>query len=260
MRRLQGKRAIITGAANGIGRGMALRFAQEGAAVGVLDIAEQACNVVVAEIEANGGRAIALTADLRQPDQVAAAVTAFVDELGPPNVLVNNAAVMAAGTAHTTSLEAFDLAVGVNLRGTFIISGLVVPHMIAQKQGNIVNMGSVTGVAGAAGLAAYSMTKGGIIALTRAMAIDYAAHGIRVNCVSPGTVDSPMLQAWVDSQSDPAAMRRAFDEAYPIGRIGTIDEVVNVFLFLASDEAGFVTGANFVVDGGVTVKVDQPQD
>lgn len=260
MRRLEQKRTIITGAAHGIGRGLALRFAQEGAAVGVFDISAANCAQVVAEIVALGGQAISLEADLTQPAQVNGAVSRFAEHFGPPNILVNNAGVMANGSVHLTSAETFDRVIGVNLRGAFLASAAVLPYMLEARAGSIVQMASVTGIRGAQGMAAYSTAKGGLLALTRAMAIDYAPYGIRVNSVSPGTIDSPMLQAWVAAQSDPHQTRRAFDAVYPIGRIGTIDEVVSVFVFLASDEASFVTGANYVVDGGLSVKADQPQD
>ena len=260
MGRLEQKRAIITGAANGIGRGLALRFAREGAIVGVLDISASACDKVVAEILAEGGQAIRLEANLNHPDQVDGAVAQFAARVGAPDVLVNNAAIMASGPAHLTSAEVFDRVLGVNLRGAFLAAAAVLRYMIEARAGSIVQMASVTGMMGAQGMAAYSTAKGGLLALTRSMAIDYAPYGIRVNSVSPGTIDSPMLQAWVAAQSNPQATRQAFDAVYPIGRIGTIDEVVSVFVFLASDDASFVTGANYVVDGGLSIKADQPQD
>lgn len=121
-------------------------------------------------------------------------------------------------------------------------------------------MASVTGVIGLPGLAVYSATKGALIALARAMSTDYARMGIRVNSVSPGTIDSPMLHDFLAAQSSPERLRRAFDEMHPVGRVGTIEEVANVFVFLASDESSFVTGANYRVDGGISVKGEQPQD
>jgi 2-keto-3-deoxy-L-fuconate dehydrogenase len=132
--------------------------------------------------------------------------------------------------------------------------------MLEQGKGSIIHMASVTGVLGYPGLAVYSATKGALIALARAMSTDYARFGIRVNTVSPGTIDSPMLHDFIAAQSAPEYFRRAFDEIHPVGRVGTIEEVANVFLFLASDESSFVTGANYAVDGGVSVKGEQPQD
>jgi NAD(P)-dependent dehydrogenase (short-subunit alcohol dehydrogenase family) len=136
----------------------------------------------------------------------------------------------------------------------------VIPDMLAINQGSIIHMASVTGVLGLPGIAIYSSTKGALIALTRAMSTDYASCGIRVNAVSPGTIDSPMLHDFVAAQEDPDTIRAQFDQIHPIGRVGTIREVANVCLFLASDEASFVTGANYHVDGGIGVKGEQPQD
>lgn len=260
MDRLKGKVALITGAARGIGRGIALKFAQEGAAVGVLDIDEGACQQVVDEIAAAGGRAVALRASVADEQQVETAVAKLRSTFGLINVLVNNAAVMPAGRLHETSPADFDRCVAVNLRGAYLVSRAVIPQMIELRQGSIIHMASVTGVIGLPGLAAYSATKGALIALARAMSTDYARLGIRVNTVSPGTIDSPMLHDFLAAQSSPDSLRRAFDEMHPIGRIGTIEEVANVFLFLASDESSFVTGANYQVDGGISVKGEQPQD
>ncbi|MCB0055460.1 MAG: SDR family oxidoreductase, partial [Caldilineaceae bacterium] len=168
--------------------------------------------------------------------------------------------VMPAGRLHETSPADFDRCIAVNLRGTYLVSRAVIPQMIELRQGSIIHMSSVTGVIGLPGLAVYSATKGALIALARAMSTDYARLGIRVNTVSPGTIDSPMLHDFLAAQSSPDHLRRAFDEMHPIGRVGTIDEVANVFLFLASDESSFVTGANYQVDGGISVKGEQPQD
>lgn len=260
MKRLQNKIALITGAARGIGRGIALKFAQEGALVGVLDINQRECQRVVDEIGAAGGRGLALTANITAEDEVARAVAQLRDAFGPINVLVNNAAVMPAGRLHETPSAEFDRCIAVNLRGAYLVSRAVIPQMIELRQGSIIHMASVTGVIGLPGLAVYSATKGALIALARAMSTDYARLGIRVNTVSPGTIDSPMLHDFIAAQSAPEYYRRAFDEMHPIGRVGTIDEVANVFLFLASDESSFVTGANYQVDGGISVKGEQPQD
>lgn len=260
MSRLRHKVALVTGAARGIGRGIALKFAQEGAAVGVLDINEAGCQAVTEEITAAGGRAIALCASVTDEQQVEQAVIKLRDAFGPINVLVNNAAVMPAGRLHETSPTDFDRCIAVNLRGTYLVSRAVIPQMLEQRQGSIIHMASVTGVIGLPGLAVYSATKGALIALARAMSTDYARMGIRVNSVSPGTIDSPMLHDFLAAQSSPERLRRAFDEMHPVGRVGTIEEVANVFVFLASDESSFVTGANYRVDGGISVKGEQPQD
>lgn len=258
--RLAGKVALVTGAARGIGRGIAMRFAEEGARVGILDLDEVACQTAVVAALRNGGEAIALAADISQPDQVDAALARLDERFGAVDVLVNNAAVMPAGPIHATSPADFDRCLAVNLRGTYLVSRGVIPGMLALGRGSIIHIASVTGMLGLPGIAAYSMTKGALIALTRAMSTDYAARGIRVNSVSPGTIDSPMLHDFLAAQSDPDSLRREFDAMHPIGRVGTIAEVANVCLFLASDEASFVTGANYTVDGGISVKGEQPQD
>ncbi len=260
MDRLKHKVALVTGAARGIGRGIALKFAQEGARVGVLDIDAAECQAVVDEITAAGGHALALRANVTSEEEVEQAVANLRTAFGLINVLVNNAAVMPAGRLHETMPADFDRCIAVNLRGTYLVSRAVIPQMIELRQGSIIHMSSVTGVIGLPGLAVYSATKGALIALARAMSTDYARLGIRVNTVSPGTIDSPMLHDFLSAQSSPDHLRRAFDEMHPIGRVGTIDEVANVFLFLASDESSFVTGANYQVDGGISVKGEQPQD
>ena len=258
--RLHNKIALVTGAARGIGHGIAVRFAQEGAKVGVLDLHENACQTVVDEIVAVGGQAIALGADVTDEQSVNQAVSRLKERFGPINVLVNNAAVMPSGQIHELHPGDFDRCIAVNLRGAFLCNRAVIPDMLAMVQGSIIHMASVTGIRGLPGIAAYSATKGALIALTRAMSTDYARLGIRVNSVSPGTIDSPMLHDFLAAQSRPEYLRQQFDEMHPIGRVGTIEEVASVFVFLASDEASFVTGSNYEVDGGLSSKGEQPQD
>jgi NAD(P)-dependent dehydrogenase (short-subunit alcohol dehydrogenase family) len=258
--RLEGKIALVTGAARGIGHGIALRFAREGAKVGIVDLGENPCQFVVDEIKVHGGEAISLPADVTDEAAVENLVKTINSHFGSVNVLVNNAAVMPAGTLHETSPDDFDRCIAVNLRGAYLMSRAVIPDMLAAGSGSIIHMASVTGVLGLPGLATYSATKGALIALARAMSTDYARLGIRVNAVSPGTIDSPMLHDFLAAQSRPAVLRQQFDAMHPVGRVGTIDEVASVFVFLASDESSFVTGANYTVDGGLSVKGEQPQD
>ncbi len=258
--RLHNKIALVTGAARGIGHGIAVRFAREGAKVGVLDLHERACQTVVDKIEAAGGQAIALGADVTDEQSVNQAVSRLKERFGPINVLVNNAAVMPSGRIHELHPDDFDRCIAVNLRGAYLCNRAVIPDMLAMGQGSIIHMASVTGIRGLPGIAVYSATKGALIALTRAMSTDYARLGIRVNSVSPGTIDSPMLHEFLAAQSRPEYLRQQFDEMHPIGRVGTIEEVASVFVFLASDEASFVTGSNYEVDGGLSSKGEQPQD
>ncbi len=260
MQRLDHKIALITGAGNGIGRGIALRFAQEGAVVGVLDVMPDGVNETVRQIRGADGKAHALICDLRDAEQVETTLAAFAKEAGTINVVVNNAAVMPTGRMHETSLENWDAVFDVNVRGAYLVNCAVIPGMLAIGQGSIIHMASVTGIRGLPGIAAYSATKGALIALTRAMSTDYARLGIRVNAVSPGTIDSPMLHNFLAAQQRPEVLRGMFDDMHPIGRVGTIEEVASVCVFLASDEASFVTGSNYEVDGGLSSKGEQPQD
>lgn len=256
---LERKVSLITGAGHGIGRGIALRFAAEGATIGVLDKDEAACQGVVAEIKQRGGQAVSLPADVSQAGEVHAAIQQLVERFGAPDILVHNAAIMPGGTIDVTSEVDWDRTFAVNVKGAYLTCREVVPLMRQQGGGSIILMSSITGVNGLPGLAAYSATKGALIALARAMAIDHAREGIRVNSVAPGTIDSSMLHRFVAEQTDPDATRRAFDEVHPIGRVGTIEEVTNVFVFLASDQSSFVTGANYAVDGGMSIKGEQPR-
>jgi NAD(P)-dependent dehydrogenase (short-subunit alcohol dehydrogenase family) len=260
--RLQNKVALVTGAGDGIGRGIAIRFACEGAKVGVLDVNEPKCHETVGMILEQGGQAMALVVDVCEAGQVHWAVDTLARKFGPINVVVNNAAVMPAGKLHETSPEDFDRCFAVNLRGAYIVNREVIPTMLQQRSGSIIHMSSITGILGLPGIAVYSATKGALAALTRAMSTDYAHDGIRVNCVSPGTIDSPMLHNFVAAQNpaNQERIRKEFDDMHPIGRVGQIDEVASVFVFLASDESSFVTGANYTVDGGLSVKGEQPQD
>lgn len=258
--RLEGKVALVTGAARGIGRGIAHRFAEEGARVGIMDLHAEDCQTVVNEITDTGGHALEVRADVSDPAQVANAIAKLQEHFGTITVLMNNAAVMPAGAIHETALEDFDRCLAVNLRGTYLVSQAVIPGMLEVGQGSIIHMASVTGLLGLPRIATYSMTKGALIALTRAMSTDYAKQGIRTNAISPGTIDSPMLHDFLAAQSRPEELRQEFDAIHPIGRVGTIREVANVCLFLASDESSFVTGSNYEVDGGLSSKGEQPQD
>jgi NAD(P)-dependent dehydrogenase (short-subunit alcohol dehydrogenase family) len=260
MGRLQGKVALVTGAARGIGKGIAVRFAQEGARVGVVDLNEAACQQAVDEIVAAGGEGLALGADITNEAQVDQAVSRLRQRFGVITVLVNNAAILPTGRLHETSPEDFDRCLAVNLRGTYLCCRAVIPEMLEVGKGSIIHMSSVTGILGLPGLAVYSATKAALSGLARAMSTDYARLGIRVNAVAPGTIDSPMLHDFLAAQKNPEPLRKQFDDMHPIGRVGQIEEVASVFVFLASDESSFVTGATYTVDGGLSVKGEQPQD
>jgi NAD(P)-dependent dehydrogenase (short-subunit alcohol dehydrogenase family) len=257
--RLDGRIAIVTGAGNGIGRGIAIRLAAEGAAIGVLDCDGAACILVGQEIEAAGGMALPLPADVSDGSAVEFAIRKLTASFGPPTIAVHTAGVMPTGTILETSELDWDRAHSVNVKGAFLICREVIPHMQRAALGSIILMASITGVNGLPGLAAYSSSKGALIALARALAIDHASQGIRANSIAPGTIDSPMLHQFVATQTDPDRTRRAFDEVQPRGYVGTINEVVNVVAFLASEESSLISGANLCVDGGMSIKGEQPR-
>ncbi len=259
MGQLEGRIALVTGAGNGIGRGVALRLAREGAGIGVLDCDGVGCRHVTDEIEASCGKAVALHSDVSDSAAMIRAVEQLADRLGPPTLAVHSAAIMPTGTILETTDAQWDRVHEVNVRGAYLMCREVLPHMLRMRQGSIVFISSITGLNGLPGLAAYSSTKGALISFARALAIDHARDGIRVNSIAPGTIDSPMLQTFVTAQANPEGTKRAFDEVQPRGRIGTIDEVANLVAFLASEESSLISGAVVPVDGGMSIKGEQPR-
>lgn len=259
MRHLEDRVALVTGAGNGIGRGVALRLAREGVAIGVLDSDGDSCRRVADEIEASCGKAVPLHSDVSDSAAMVRAVEQLADHLGPPTLAVHSAAIMPMGTILETTDAQWDRVYEVNVRGAYLMCREVLPHMLRARKGSIVLISSIAGLNGLPGLAAYSSTKGALISFARALAIDHARDGIRVNSIAPGTIDSPMLQTVVAEQADPEETRRAFDEVQPRGRIGTIDEVANLVAFLASDASSLISGAAVPADGGMSIKSEQPR-
>lgn len=249
--RLAGKVAAVTGAGSGIGRAVALRFGAEGAAVVVADVVADAAEAVAKEIEAAGGRAVGIGVDVSDPGQAQAMVDRAVSEYGGLDVLMTAAGVLSFGAAPDTDPDSWNKVIGINLTGTFLCARAAIPKMIERGGGSIVTVSSSTGAHDASpGNVGYVSSKGGVAMLTKAMAIDHARQGVRVNAIAPGPTDTPMLA----SVMTPEEMK-AFGEAMPIGRLARPEELAAAALFLASDEASYVTGAVFAVDGGQTAKV-----
>jgi NAD(P)-dependent dehydrogenase (short-subunit alcohol dehydrogenase family) len=249
--KLQGRIAIVTGAASGIGRAVAIRFAAEGAAVTAADTDEQNGKATAEQIRAAGGRAEFVRLDVSNSEQVRRAVQQTIDGQGGLHILFNGAGILAYGTALETTEEVWSRMMAVNLTGTFLCSRSVLPHMIAQGAGSIINVASTTGSHDACAHAvAYVSSKGGVTLLTRAMAIDHAQQGIRVNAICPGPTDTPMLRKALSPEQ-----LEAFAKTFPMGRLGRPEEIAAAAVFLASDDASFVTGALFYVDGGQTAEV-----
>lgn len=253
--RLQNKVAIVTGCGSGIGEAIAARFAKEGAAVFGVDWNRAAGERVAGEITSAGGSILFHEADVSQERAVEEMVATCVKRLGRLDVLVNNAAVQHEVALHETSMEQWHRMIDVNLGGVFLGCKYAIPVMIEQGGGVIINMSSVMGLVADPKLAVYCATKGGILAMTRAIAIAYGRQGIRAACICPGDVDTPLNQAYFNSYPDPVAARAAIEEHYPLGRIATPDEIAGVAAFLASDDATFITGTHVLVDGGILSKI-----
>lgn len=249
--KLESRVALVTGAASGISRAVAIRFAQEGAAVMAADFDAQGGQETVKLIRDAGGRAEFAKLDVSDPEAVGKIVQSTIDRLGDLNILFNGAGVLAYGTIIETTDEVWSRLMAVNLTGTFLCCRAVVPHMIAKGRGSIINVASTTGAHDAGPRAvAYVTSKGGVTLLTRAMAIDHARQGIRVNAICPGPTDTPMLR----NAKTPAELD-AFADSFPMGRLGRPEELAAAAVFLASDDASFVTGSLLFVDGGQTAHV-----
>ncbi len=253
--RLANRAAVLTGAANGIGAATARRFAEEGASVVVADVDEAAGTAIVSEIIETGGKAVLANCDVSERNDLEAAFDLCSSRFGRFDILFNNAAIQDTRSILDATDEDFDTLVRVNLRSVFIGIREAACRMIDHGNGgSIVNTSSTFAIVGSPGYAAYHATKGGVTSLTRAAAISLMEHGIRVNAICPGTIDTPGLRRGAEkTAADPEAAMQSYLSLQPMKRFGTPQEVANTVLFLASDEASFVTGENLVADGGYTV-------
>lgn len=247
---LTGKRALITGGASGIGRATALLFAREGAAVSVVDRDEEKGQAVVREIVDNGRQAIFLRCDVSQAADCQRAVQRTVNELGGLDILFNNAGMIRRANVVETTEEEWDRVMAVNVKSVFLLSKYAIPIMARAGGGVIINTGSGWGLVGGANAVSYCASKGAVVNMTRAMALDHGAQNIRVNCVCPGDTDTGMLrnEARQLGASEEVFLAEAADR--PLRRIGRPEEIAQAVLYLASDASSFVTGTTLVVDGG----------
>jgi NAD(P)-dependent dehydrogenase (short-subunit alcohol dehydrogenase family) len=249
---LSGKCAVVTGGASGIGFATAAAFAREGARIAIIDINREQIEGAVEELRKGGADAKGFVASVTDEDAVSGAVKSIERDFGPPDVLMNNAGAVCLGRIDQTQTGDWDRVMATNVGGTFLVSRAVVPGMLGRRSGAIINVGSVAALAGIANMAAYCAAKGAVVSLTRQMAADYSAHGIRVNCICPGTVaDTLMGRSILGTDTSPEIKAKRLAK-YPIGRFGKPNEIAEVAVFLASDAASFVTGAAFAVDGGMT--------
>jgi NAD(P)-dependent dehydrogenase (short-subunit alcohol dehydrogenase family) len=248
--RLADKVCIVTGAGSGIGRASALLFAAEGARVVAADLDEAAAAATLAEIE---GQAVALQVDVADEAATQALAAATIERFGRIDVLFNNAGIAGVGDLEETSLELWEQVMRVNVRGVFLMSRAVVPQMIAQRAGSIVNMSSAIAQTGLARRVSYAASKGAVLALTRSMQVDLAPHNVRVNALMPGTVMTPFVERYLaESYADPEEGRRSIRSRQLTGELGVPEDIAYAALYLASDESRFVAGSGLAIDGGLT--------
>lgn len=250
MGRLEGKVAVITGAASGIGAACALRFAEEGAALAGFDLAEPS-SPDWAEASATAPDALFETGDVRDVERIDAFVASVRERFARIDVLVNSAGVGSGGYVHLLEPEEWDRVIDVNLKGTFLFCRAVLPAMLEQGSGSIINLASVEGIEGMEVTSVYNASKGGVVILTKNLAIDYARKGIRANAICPGFIETPLLENVMGNPEMDVVRERIID-AHMLGRLGQPVEIAHGALFLASDEASFVTGHTLVIDGGFT--------
>jgi meso-butanediol dehydrogenase / (S,S)-butanediol dehydrogenase / diacetyl reductase len=248
--RFTGKVVLITGAGSGIGEATAVAFGREGASVAVNDLTAAKAEATAATIQQAGGRAKGLGGDVSRDADCRRLIRETLAAFGGLDILVNNAGIGATGTVLTTDEATWDRLLAVNLKGTFLLSKAALQVMVPKKAGVIVNAASIAGLSGIPDRAAYVTSKFGIVGLTKAMALDHVAEGIRVNCVCPGTTQTPWIDKRLREAADPKAALAALVARQPMGRLGRAEEMAAAYLFLASDESSFTTGTALVVDGG----------
>jgi NAD(P)-dependent dehydrogenase (short-subunit alcohol dehydrogenase family) len=254
MGRVEGKACVVTGAGSGIGKAIAQRLAEEGGKVICVDLNAEAVAATVQNIQDTGGTAEAFAADVSDAGKTDAFIQRCVEQYGSIDVLVNNAGVNLPGVFHEVSNEVIDKTLNVNVKGAIYGSRAAIPHMLKQGGGAIVNISSVNGLVSEPFLAIYSASKGAVVMLTKGIALDYAKQGIRCNCICPGWVDTPINYAHAEMLGGLKKVYASIDSFQPIGRPGEPREIAHLALFLASDEASFLTGSIIAADGGMTAQ------
>lgn len=250
--KLEERVAVITGAGSGIGQAMSLLFAREGARILAADINGEAAAATAEAVTSAGGTCQPFTVNVTEPEQVRAMIEQAVSAYGGVDILCNNAGIGSTTDVVECEPDEWDRVMTVNAKSVYLGCKYAIPHMLEKGSGVIVNTASVAGMVGIAKRASYCASKGAVIALTRQVAIEYVKQGIRVNCLCPGTVDSPWVERLLQNAEDKAAARQALEARQPIGRLGTPEEVAAAALYLASDDAAFITGTGLVIDGGWT--------
>jgi NAD(P)-dependent dehydrogenase (short-subunit alcohol dehydrogenase family) len=248
---MQGRVALVTGASSGIGRAVSLALAEEGAAVALMALPGSELEDAAGACRAVGAPVLPLAADVGRSAEVVRAF-ALAEELGPVDAVFNNAGISIVVAITETTDEQWERLVRTNLTGSFYVARAAARAMVPRRRGAIVNTASELALIGEAGYAAYTATKGGILSMTRALAAELAPYGVRVNAVCPGATDTPLLRAEYETAPDPGAARRQGERSIALGRLGDPAEIARVVVFLLSDDAAYVTGSQYVVDGGRT--------
>ena len=252
--KLKDKVASITGGSLGLGKATAFLFAKEGAKVIINGRTESKLQDTVEEGKQQGLEIEYLVGDVSDEQRTIETVEHIIDKYGKIDILFNNAGVLYTAITHETDTEIWDKIFAINVKGTFLMSKHVIPHMLEKGYGCIVNNSSIAGLKGIAGLAAYTSTKGAVTQLTRSMALEYAQQGIRVNAICPGTIETPMVDGLLDAMPDRDGAEELFKSFHPMGRFGTADEIAHAVLFLCDDNVSFMTGNMLSVDGGWIAK------
>jgi NAD(P)-dependent dehydrogenase (short-subunit alcohol dehydrogenase family) len=252
---LQGRVALVTGGANGIGKATGACMLRKGASVILFDNDKAALEKSAAELKALSDKLGYFAGDITRPDDDAAAVKLAVDRFGGLDILANCAGIQTYGDVLTTTDEIWERTMNVNLKGNWLTSKFAIPEMLKRGKGAIVHVSSVQGLASQMNVLAYATSKHAMIGLTRSMAVDLASRGIRVNCVCPGTVDTPMIRHSINMDENPQKLEETLNKMHPIGRIAQPEEIGEVVAFLASDGASFMTGSIVTVDGGLMVPI-----
>lgn len=253
MRRLEGKVAIITGGASGIGRASAMLFAREGARVAVADVDRDGGEAVAAAITGEGGAATFIPCDVIDAEDAVRLARATIDRFRQIDVLFNNAGIAGVGSVEETDEALWDRVMEVNVKGMFLVTKAVAPYMIERRRGVIINMASSIAFVGLARRVSYAASKGAVMSMTLSMAVDFAKHNIRVNAICPGTIHTPFVDRYLrDSYADPEQGLEEISRRQLMGRLGTAEDVAHGALYLASDEAAFMTGAPLIIDGGLS--------
>lgn len=248
--KLKGKVALITGGSLGLGKATAHLFAQEGANVVITGRTEKTLVEKVAKAKEAGHEILHIVSDVSIEADCREAVDFTLEKYGKIDILFNNAGILITGLTHDTEIDYWDKIFDINVKGTFMMSKFVIPHMLENGGGCIINNSSVLGLKAVPGVAAYNATKGAVTQLTRSMALEYAQQGIRVNAICPGTIETPLVEGLLDSMPDRNAAEEMFKSFHPMGRFGTAEEIAHAVLFLCDDNVQFMTGTMLSVDGG----------